>query len=221
MPTNDENRLTNLQRLRDSTRSRTWRELAERCETSEAYLSQIANRLPDSKTGKAKAVGDKLARKLEVGMGLPRGWMDQAREAEAPLDSKTGPDVLSSLSEQEIAAVLALRGLTHDQRQQAIAEIDRMRDSNLRIVAELLDMTRGDQATPQSAAGAASQPGRVSQQLTPYPEPLAQAPKPTTHPDQWPPPRRERPPLQPYPEPFASQMRKRTETPSTRAKRAK
>jgi hypothetical protein len=55
--------------------------IAERCETSEAYLSQIFNRLPDSKTGKSKSVGPRLARKLELGMGKSVGWMDEPHNA--------------------------------------------------------------------------------------------------------------------------------------------
>lgn len=54
----------------------TLRALAERCDTSEAYLSQIMTGQPDSKTGKPKSVGNALARKLEDGTGKSRGWMD-------------------------------------------------------------------------------------------------------------------------------------------------
>lgn len=50
--------------------------LASRCDTSEAYISQLYNKLPDSKTGNPKAVGNRLARKLEAGMHKPVNWMD-------------------------------------------------------------------------------------------------------------------------------------------------
>lgn len=74
MITNEETRLLNLRRLRAE--AGTFVVLAERCQTSESYLSQIHNRLPDSNTGKAKNIGDRLARKLETGMQKPVGWMD-------------------------------------------------------------------------------------------------------------------------------------------------
>ncbi|MEI6317438.1 MAG: S24 family peptidase [Pseudomonadota bacterium] len=107
MPTNDENRLRNLLDLRTQTASKTWRELAERADTNEAYLSQIANQLPDSKSRKPKAVGDKLARKLEKGMGKERGWMDQEHgtavvaSAGAPVD---GPDTAIPMLDVRVSA---------------------------------------------------------------------------------------------------------------------
>lgn len=101
MITNDEIRLQNLRHLRAE--AGTLRALAERCQTSEAYLSQINNRLPDSKSGTPKNIGDKLARKLEHGMGKPPGWLDaqhhtpnhaqpaSSRVAEPPAPDYTDP----------------------------------------------------------------------------------------------------------------------------------
>ena len=50
--------------------------LARLSETAPAYLSQILNSLPTS-TGKPRSVGDKLARKLELAVNKPYGWMDK------------------------------------------------------------------------------------------------------------------------------------------------
>ncbi|MBX9728047.1 MAG: hypothetical protein K2X31_03980, partial [Sphingopyxis sp.] len=155
MPTNDEIRLANLQRLRDLTGSRTWRELADRCETSEAYLSQIANRLPDSKSGKPKAVGDRLARKLEVGMQVARGWMDQEHQ---PTPFEEGFQAAIAVEQPrpptalEQSALNALRGLTIEQQQEAIAAMERTREANRRIVTELSGSAIAPQATPNPAA---------------------------------------------------------------------
>lgn len=44
--------------------------------SSQSTISQIYNRLPDSKTGKPKGLGDVLARRIEKAMSLPDGWMD-------------------------------------------------------------------------------------------------------------------------------------------------
>lgn len=46
---------------------------------TDATLSQIKNRSPDSKTGKPRVMGDILARRLEAALGLDEGWMDNAQ----------------------------------------------------------------------------------------------------------------------------------------------
>lgn len=43
---------------------------------TDATLSQIKNQSAHHKTGKPRAMGDDLARKIEEAMGLPCGWMD-------------------------------------------------------------------------------------------------------------------------------------------------
>ena len=50
--------------------------LSELAGISSAYISQIKSRTPESKTGKPKAMGDAVARKIENGIGKPPGWMD-------------------------------------------------------------------------------------------------------------------------------------------------
>jgi hypothetical protein len=54
------------------------RRLAEAVGTSEAYISQLVNALPDSKTGTPKNIGDAFSRKVEAGLKKRRGWMDNA-----------------------------------------------------------------------------------------------------------------------------------------------
>lgn len=43
---------------------------------TDATLSQIKNQSPHHKTGKPRAMGDDLARKIEEKLGKPVGWMD-------------------------------------------------------------------------------------------------------------------------------------------------
>ncbi|RIJ84982.1 hypothetical protein RSP822_18095 [Ralstonia solanacearum] len=74
MKTIDEIRLDNL--LLAIGRAGTATALAEKSGLSAAYISQIKNRQPDSKTGKPKNMGDEAARKVEAGIGEKRGWMD-------------------------------------------------------------------------------------------------------------------------------------------------
>lgn len=74
MKTNDEIRRDNLLVAID--RMRTATALAEKAKVSAAYLSQIKNQTPESKTGKPKAMGDDVARKIEEAIGEPEGWMD-------------------------------------------------------------------------------------------------------------------------------------------------
>src|SRR5690606_31589771 len=62
--------------LVQSTRSKTLEEVAELSETSAAYLSQVRNRLKDSKTGTPKEMGRKVAEKLRLAFDKPPGWMD-------------------------------------------------------------------------------------------------------------------------------------------------
>jgi SOS-response transcriptional repressor LexA len=50
--------------------------LAEACELAPGHVSQMAN--------KTRNVGDKVARKIEAGTGLPEGWMDLPHDGEPP-----------------------------------------------------------------------------------------------------------------------------------------
>jgi hypothetical protein len=76
MKTNDEIRRLNM--MVAMGRAGNAARLAELVSTSPAYLSQIKNRVPDSKSGTPKAMGDELARRIEIAIGEPAGWMDAA-----------------------------------------------------------------------------------------------------------------------------------------------
>jgi phage repressor protein C with HTH and peptisase S24 domain len=78
MQTNDEVRRQNL--LIAIERSGSAAKLAEKAKTSAAYLSQIKNRTPDSKSGTPKTMGDDMARRIEAAIGEQPGWMDVSRE---------------------------------------------------------------------------------------------------------------------------------------------
>jgi SOS-response transcriptional repressor LexA len=76
MQTNDEIRRENLEVA--IKRLGTAAKLAEAAKTSAAYLSQIRNKTPDSKSGTPKMMGDDMARRIEVALGEPHGWMDKS-----------------------------------------------------------------------------------------------------------------------------------------------
>lgn len=74
MQTNDEVRRRNLaiavKRIGSAAK------LAKLVPTDPAYLSQIKRGAPESKTGKPKAMGDYIARRIELAIGERPGWMD-------------------------------------------------------------------------------------------------------------------------------------------------
>lgn len=74
MKTIDEVRRANL--LLAIAREGTAAKLAEKAGTAAAYLSQIKNRTPDSKSGTPKTMGDDIARRIEAALGEAEGWMD-------------------------------------------------------------------------------------------------------------------------------------------------
>lgn len=75
MKTNDELRRDNL--LLAIKRAGSAAKLADAAGTSPAYLSQIKNRTPDSKTGVPKMMGDDMARRIEAAIKVQPGWLDQ------------------------------------------------------------------------------------------------------------------------------------------------
>jgi len=70
---NNEIRIENLKILVD--KFGTIAAVAKLSDTNPSYLSQILNKVPSS-TGVARGIGDKLARKLELGAKVPAGWLD-------------------------------------------------------------------------------------------------------------------------------------------------
>lgn len=79
--------------------------LAAAAQVSTAYLSQVKSRQPESSSGKPRNMGDDVARRIEKALGEPVGWMDAPRGDELP---DTG---LAA----RIAAILASRGISHEQ----------------------------------------------------------------------------------------------------------
>ncbi|WP_420957543.1 S24 family peptidase [Burkholderia gladioli] len=88
MKTNDEIRRENL--VLAIERFGTAKSLAEAADVSTAYLSQVKNGQPDSKTGKPKNMGDEVARKIEVALGEATGWMDTNHSAPYKLPNDKG-----------------------------------------------------------------------------------------------------------------------------------
>jgi DNA-binding transcriptional regulator YiaG len=86
MRTNDETRRLNMMlaipRTAIKGKSGTQARLAELIATAPAYLSQIKNRVADSKSGTPKAMGDELARRIESAINVPAGWMDTEQPEE-------------------------------------------------------------------------------------------------------------------------------------------
>lgn len=71
----EEIRRANLRKLIKESPEGTTVALAEKCNTSKSYLSQILTRYKTG-SGRSKEIGTDLARKLEKGSGKPVGWMD-------------------------------------------------------------------------------------------------------------------------------------------------
>lgn len=93
MKTSGEIRRENL--LIATERMGTASRLAEAAGVSAAYLSQVKNQHPESKTGKPKAMGDDVARRIEAALGEPEGWMDTRHDASPKAPEKelgSGPE---------------------------------------------------------------------------------------------------------------------------------
>lgn len=95
MQTNDEIRRENLEVA--IKRMGSAAKLAEAANTSPAYLSQIRNRTPDSKTGTPKMMGDAMARRIEAAIGEPHGWMDRSHLFRGSAGESTKEDLVALL----------------------------------------------------------------------------------------------------------------------------
>lgn len=75
--------------------------LAEAAGLSAAYISQVRNELPDSKTGTPKRLGRIAARKIETALEEERGWMDSAHTGDlaAFVDSSLSDEGKQKLAE--------------------------------------------------------------------------------------------------------------------------
>lgn len=97
MKTIAEIRRDNLKRLVNETASRTLREVSDLTNVNPAYLSQIKNALPDHH-GNPREMGDAIARRLELGMGKPKAWMDNDHgDIEPPPARSAQPTVVEKV----------------------------------------------------------------------------------------------------------------------------
>ncbi|MDR6381797.1 S24 family peptidase [Paraburkholderia caribensis] len=119
MKTNDEIRRENL--LLAIARAGKASALAEKAGVAAAYLSQIKNRTPESKTGKPKAMGDDVARKIERALGEAEGWMDVVHHIQPKDGGSNTPDnmVVLSYSEHQAISDTDASKLTSPQRLKA------------------------------------------------------------------------------------------------------
>lgn len=118
MKTIDEIRRLNL--IEAIARLGTATALAERAGLSPAYLSQIKNRQPESKTGKPKSMGDEAARKIETALGETRGWMDVDHSA---AHTKTNVKTSQNLSQVETKLTERSEADTYNPSQSAVRSI--------------------------------------------------------------------------------------------------
>lgn len=73
----DEKRKTRLANLRLLRQRYTLEQMAESSGTSASYLSQIINEVVQKSGKNPRALTDSYAEKIERGLGLPTGWLDQ------------------------------------------------------------------------------------------------------------------------------------------------
>jgi hypothetical protein len=79
---------------------------------TDATFSQIRNQAVHSKTGKPRAMGDDLARRIESGLRKPEGWMDT-------------PPGYADLADPHISHVLkVMEAMPEWQRDQAVKIVD-------------------------------------------------------------------------------------------------
>lgn len=106
--------------------------VARKCDTAEAYLSQLLTGAPLG-SGGDRSMGHKLARKLEVGCKKPVGWMDQDHKAHEYMlagmyeelrrlgiaaGEQTSVSPAGGLTEDALLAARAMDALPSDMRHQ-------------------------------------------------------------------------------------------------------
>lgn len=96
----------------------------------------------DLLAGRKPSFGEKLARRIEEGLGLPRGYLDQVHDGEAP--ASRGPD----LTPDERRLLLAFRTVLREDRTNTLAAIER----RAREVAELREQVREEAASAAPAS---------------------------------------------------------------------
>lgn len=72
-----------------------------------------ANVLSQIKGG-TRNMGDRMARKVEAGMGKSRGWMDQLQAAETSLEGKEAAQIITSMDDAERAHWMKMLRLANE-----------------------------------------------------------------------------------------------------------
>lgn len=142
-------------------------ELNRKLDRSErdATLAQIINRSANSKTGRPRQMGDRLARSIEEKFGWPRGRLD------APLEEPLFPRRVAerdshyeaplALTAQERDLVLSYRKLTDEMRDELLIDI-------MHLAEQHAQLTRGLMAR-MKVTGIVS-PDRAAETLPPAPK---------------------------------------------------
>ena len=87
--------------------------LARLVGTSSSYLSQVRHRTV-TPSGQPRGVGDRLASKLEAGMGKPAGWLDEPHGEAAPEQSADSPSSEGADVPQQPLSFPGPGALVHD-----------------------------------------------------------------------------------------------------------
>lgn len=114
MKTSQQIRLENFDRLLSEAGSQA--ALSQRCNLTAPYVSQLKKRVP-LETGAPRSIGDEAARKLEHGMGKPKGWMDA---------DHSGAPSFNELNAHEAQMVTLFRKLTDDDRDEILQHINKV-----------------------------------------------------------------------------------------------
>lgn len=82
--------------------------LARRTGLPNGLLSQLLSGKPNSTHGAPRLIGDKVARKLESGMGKPVGWMDRDHTMANTVEMADHMDVMATLTAEQRATIVSL-----------------------------------------------------------------------------------------------------------------
>ncbi len=124
--------------------------LSELAGVSSQYISQIKSRTPESKTGKPKAMGDSVARKIEAALGKSTGWMDFAGQ------NIEGRDIIrrEELHPEHIQAVIDLMYSADERGMRKIRDaaedaLDKYRLQQNQLGVEIKPTARASAPTPK------------------------------------------------------------------------
>ena len=91
MKTTSEIRRENIKRLVQKHGGTSALNIAIGGSARDSTFSQILNQSANSKGGKPKVVGDRMARSIEESLKLPNGWMDTAQEPDEDMNAGFTP----------------------------------------------------------------------------------------------------------------------------------